>query len=88
MTVRQSVSQSVTDRETAGLFLSKLLSYPEYALFPGQRGSRPCPEEDVGLSTGHDGVWVSGMELHIQDHLIGGLKEMDWVSQRPIRAEQ
>lgn len=29
----------------------------------------------MGLPTGHNGVWVSGVELHSQDHLIGGLKQ-------------
>lgn len=29
----------------------------------------------MGLPTGHDGVWVSGVELHSQDHFIGGLKQ-------------
>lgn len=80
--------QSLNHKQTAGFFWSKLQSYPENALFAGQRVTGPGPEEDVGLSTSHNGVWVGGMELHSQDHLIGGLKGMDWVSQRPIRAEQ
>lgn len=77
-TVSQLLSWSVSqsDRQTAGLSCSKLQSYPEDPLFAGQRVSRPGPKEDVGLSAGHDGVWVGGMELHSQDHLIGALKGM------------
>lgn len=52
---------------------SYVFPHPKDALFAGQWGSNPGPEEDVGLSTGHNGVWVGRMELHSQDHLIGRL---------------
>ena len=42
-----------------------VLTHPEDALLTGQRGPGPGPEEDVGLSTGDDGVRVRGVELHI-----------------------
>lgn len=84
--VNYSVGQS--DRQTAGLSWSKLQSYPEDPLFAGQRVSRPGPKEDVGLSAGHDGVWVGGMELHSQDHLIGALKGMGTLKSVSGQSEQ
>lgn len=81
-------TDSQTDRQTAGLSWSKLQSYPEDPLFAGQRVSRPGPKEDVGLSAGHDGVWVGGMELHSQDHLIGALKGMGTLKSVSGQSEQ
>lgn len=51
-------------------------AYPKDSLFTSQRGPGPGPEEDVGFSTGDDSVWVSGVELHSQDHLVSGLKRV------------
>lgn len=77
--VSQSISQSVSQSE--GPSWSKFQSYPKDPLFAGQRVSGPGPKEDVGLPAGDDGVWVSGMELHSQDYLIGALKGMGTLSQ-------
>lgn len=50
-------------------------THPKDSLFTSQWIPSPSPEENVGLPTGHNSVWVSGMELHSQDHLISGLKQ-------------
>lgn len=52
-----------------------LCTYSKDSLFTSQWGPSPGPEKDVGLSTGDDGVWISGMELHSQDHFVSGLQE-------------
>lgn len=66
--------------------------HPKDSLFTSQRSSSPGPEENVGLSTGDDGVRVSGVELHSQDHLVSGLKHTSFTQsdtiQRPVRTSQ
>lgn len=53
----------------------KMWTHPKDSLFTSQWIPSPSPEENVGLPTGHNSVWVSGVELHSQDHLISGLKQ-------------
>lgn len=54
---------------------TKMWTHPKDSLFTSQWVPSPGPEEDVWLPTGHNGVWISGVELHSQDHFISGLKQ-------------
>ncbi len=66
----------------------KTSPHPKDSLFTSQRSPGPGPEENVGLSTGDNGVRVSGVELHGQDHLVSGLKHTSYNQFHTVRHNQ